>query len=239
MNRLYRDLINQEAGELVENTIGSVENLLSANSRYFDSVTSGSSEATQKKADNNLFKAIGINITTRKIIVGGLLHSILYDESPINKVKAYFINALKGNDTVKRVIARFRDIGGRTGNAGVFEKHFLERLPSPFETFDRSAGQSYSTGLKLSYAIYQGGIIGGTRPFCRERNNKVFSRDEITKFGTSSDGFGGYTNKSQGEFQGKPNLYNPFTDLGGINCRHQLDWISDELAFSVRPELRK
>ena len=34
----------------------------------------------------------------------------------------------------------------------------------------------------------------------------------------------------------QPN-YNPFTDLGGYGCRHQLRWISLALAKRMRPEI--
>ena len=59
------------------------------------------------------------------------------------------------------------------------------------------------------------------------------------KFGTSADEFGGYTDKSKGEFEGKSDPYDPINDLGGIGCRHFWSWISDELAFHLRPELEE
>jgi len=33
--------------------------------------------------------------------------------------------------------------------------------------------------------------------------------------------------------------YDPLVDRGGYNCRHQLSFISDELAFKLRPDLKK
>ena len=41
-------------------------------------------------------------------------------------------------------------------------------------------------------------------------------------------------------FAGKPETgYNPIVDLGGYNCRHRLDWVSDQVAFRLRPELKE
>lgn len=104
---------------------------------------------------------------------------------------------------------------------------------------DREINTEIRQALKLNYAFYQGGTISTTRPFCKVRNNKVFSREEISKFSTSRDKYGGYENKSSGELQGKTKPHNPFLDLGGYNCRHSYDWISDELAAIFRPELIK
>jgi hypothetical protein len=121
---------------------------------------------------------------------------------------------------------------------GLIRNLFDKNIPDPFVKLDRFIGGKYAVDLKLNYAIYQGGLIGTSRDFCIVRNNKVFSRDEILKFGTPHDEFGGYSNKALGEFDGKTEPYNPFLDLGGYNCRHQLDFVSDELAFHLRPELR-
>jgi hypothetical protein len=32
--------------------------------------------------------------------------------------------------------------------------------------------------------------------------------------------------------------YDPLVDRGGYNCRHQLGYISEELAYKLRPELK-
>jgi hypothetical protein len=88
-------------------------------------------------------------------------------------------------------------------------------------------------------ALYQGGIIATTRPFCKKRNGKVFTRDEIKLFGTSKDKFGGYERKGDGYFKGKyKSGYNPLTDAGCYNCRHFYNWISNRLAIRLRPELK-
>ena len=135
-----------------------------------------------------------------------------------------------------------RDIGiqlGVAGISGILERTIADKIPSPALKADREINTEVGQELQLNYAFYQGGEIATTRPFCSERNNKVFSREEISKFGTPQDRYGGYTNKSTGEFQGKTKVYNPFLDVGGYNCRHSYDWISDEIARNFRPDLFK
>lgn len=242
LNKMYRDFIAEHGLKIVDPIVQDLEKIHNANIDYFESITGKDVKKMSDKVQMNTFKSFGFNITTGKVIVGGLLHAVLFDESPVNKLKSFLINALKGSTTAKNIINRFKEVGKgtRTPNGiGIFEKHIYERIPEPFQRFDRATGTIIATDLKLNYAIYQGGLVRDSRPFCVERNNKVFSRDEISKFGTSADKYGGYTNKSNGEFQGKGSgLYDPFTDLGSINCRHSLDWVSDELAFVLRPDLK-
>src|SRR5690625_7002692 len=125
-----------------------------------------------------------------------------------------------------------------TRGVGAIERTGSEGLPSGMLQIDRETNNHMSTDLGLDYANYQGGDIQTTRPFCEERNNIFFTREEISRFGTSADQFGGYTNKSQGHFQGKTSIYDPFEDLGGYNCRHFYSWISKDLAVRMRPDLK-
>ena len=237
LNRAYADLIAAEGKSIINPVLQGIDRVHDQNEKYFSSMTGKDISKPAERSKNRNFKSFGLELSG-KVIAGGLIHSVLFDESPVNKVKSFIIGALKGKTKATQIINRFNTVIRGREKRGIFEQHILERMPAPFERFDRATGNILSTDLDLNFAIYQGGEISGTRPFCRLRNNQVFSRDEIARFGTPQDQYGGYTNKSQGEFQGKPDLYDPFTDLGGINCRHQLDWISDELAFTLRPDLR-
>ena len=96
-----------------------------------------------------------------------------------------------------------------------------------YSQYQRIATNEVRKKLGLRFAIYQGGLIEASRDFCEERNGKVFHEDEISSWANL-------------DWEGKPEVgYNPIADLGGYNCRHRLDWISDELAFRLRPELRQ
>jgi hypothetical protein len=81
--------------------------------------------------------------------------------------------------------------------------------------------------LGLKYAVYQGGLIKTSRDFCEDRNNKCFSEKEIMSWENLN-------------WEGKPQIgYNALIDCGGYNCRHRLDWISEEYAKRLRPDLFK
>jgi hypothetical protein len=183
---------------------------------------------------SSVFGALGIGGGT--LAAGSALLSVLRDPEALNVLKNTILSAVFGGITITALKIAVETIVTKV-DGGIVKKLFEKTIPDPYVRVDRFIGNTYAQKLELTYAIYQGGLIGTSRPFCRERNNRVFSRDEIARFGTPADQYGGYENKSTGDFQGKPKIYNPFTDCGGYNCRHQLDWISDELAQALRPDL--
>lgn len=133
-----------------------------------------------------------------------------------------------------------REIQGDEQFSGIIQNHFKTIVWDVYAEFDRQVG--YKTAICLGYrsAIYEGGLIDRSRDFCIERNGKVFTFDEIRKFGTPEDEYGGYSNKATGDFDGKPKFdYDPFFDQGGHNCRHAFSFIPDRLAIRLRPELKE
>ncbi len=208
-----------------------VNKLIDHNDKYFASVKKNNIGDSVR---SSALSALGIGGGV--LAAGSLLFNILNDREVLNTLKTVVMSSIAGGLTITALKVVFKEIVLKR-EGGILKKLFREKLPDPYVRIDRFVGRSYAVGLDLNFAIYQGGIIKTSRPFCVERNNKVFSREEISRFGSAADQFGGYENKTTGDFQGKPQNYNPFTDLGGYNCRHQLDWISDELAFHLRPDL--
>lgn len=217
-----------------------------ANAAFYATTLAGAKTAKQisRAAESTLKSTIrryGIQIQgrTARAKMGGYIVSTIADQAIARSIE----NVLRGAVISEGPLSKLRrDLGielGRGSSAGVLERILGEKMPQPALKADREINVEVGQALQLNYAFYQGGEIQTTRPFCSERNNKVFSRDEIAKFGTPQDKYGGYTNKAAGEFQGKTKVYNPFLDLGGYNCRHSYDWISDELARNFRPELFK
>ncbi|MBF9140835.1 hypothetical protein [Hymenobacter properus] len=106
-----------------------------------------------------------------------------------------------------------------------------------FSQADRMLQHLSGKELGLRAALYQGGVMAHTRAFCEVRNGRVFVDFEIAKFGTKADPYGGYTNKAEGLFAGKPDPYDPYSDCGGYNCRHTWHYIPNATALRMRPDL--
>ena len=89
---------------------------------------------------------------------------------------------------------------------------------------DRAMDIQQAARLGFEHARYSGGIIEGTKEFCRSRNNKVFTIEQILQWKEASD---------------RPGIdgYDPFLDLGGNcchhdqeHCQHRLNYIPNEEA---------
>lgn len=108
---------------------------------------------------------------------------------------------------------------------GLAQKYYKRWTHDIYSQYERVAANEVRITLGLKFAIYQGGLIRDSRSFCIQRNDKCYSEDEIKKWKNLN-------------WIGKPESgYDPVTDLGGYNCRHRLDWISDNLAWRLRPDL--
>jgi len=233
MERLFEDFTKETLEPIVNKMQTTFEKVADKNKSYFSSF---GDHGQDENVRNSVFATLGIG--GGAIAAGSILFSILADKEAITTIKTVVMAAISGGLTITALKIVVEEIVLRK-DGGLIRKLFEKKAPDPFAKIDRFVHNKYGVALKLNYALYQGGTIRSSRPFCIERNNKVFSREEILRFGTPSDQFGGYDNKTTGDFQGKTDPYNPITDLGGYNCRHFLTFISDELAFTLRPELAR
>ena len=107
------------------------------------------------------------------------------------------------------------------------QRYFSRWTHDLYSQMQRVGANRIRLDLGLKYAVYQGGLIKTSRDFCEERNGKCFSDDEIMKWESLN-------------WEGKSETgYNALIDCGGYNCRHRLDWVSDQMARRLRPDLFK
>lgn len=254
------DLRPFDGKKFLEWYVNRMDGLGELNQKYFGETIGASSETIGKFAETNrkqLLEMLGV--VNGKIKKGSFIYNLI-DFGPVyNKlqgglittiftgqpydlkgVKEYVIGSngqgLKGKKT-KAQKGEAATATNRSG--GAIEGAINGKTFDTFQGYDRNIQKGMANDLNLEYAIYQGGLIKTSREFCIERNDRVFSTEEIEKFGTSADAYGGYTDKATGEFDGKSEPYNPFTNLGGWNCRHHLDYISDELAALLLKDQKK
>lgn len=175
----------------------------------------------------------------------GFLDSFIKDKAVARQVKQTVLSSVLNGTPIKELTKNLRTtIEGATDGSGILENHFKSYVYDTYSQFDRETGNQFAIQLDLNYAIYAGGLVDASREFCIARNGKVFTRTEIKRFGTPQDKFGGYTNKSKGEFAGKwsknqNRVYVPETDLGCNRCGHTLDWVTYDIAKTLRPDIPK
>lgn len=198
--------------------------ILGANRKYFES----EKESYIDKAEKNVLKSIGLSKRGNSLSIskGGYLDNILDMSEPVKTIKKVARNSVASplgkTKTLKEDLRQV--IQGGDGLGVIESKVVTENI---FPKVDRVMGYKVANYAGQRAAIYGGGIITTTRDFCKERNDKVFTVEEIASWADL-------------EFAGKQKVgYNPFLEPGGHNCRHRFDYISDDLAIIYRPELKQ
>ena len=90
-------------------------------------------------------------------------------------------------------------------------------------------------------------MIDDSRDFCAAHNNKVWTIEESKEWINWTPSKGeypmDYTVKAKDLYSVPGYMsypgYDPLLDRGGYNCRHSLGFISQDLAFKLRPELNE
>lgn len=171
----------------------------------------------------------------------GYLASYLSDPTPLRTVQQFTYRALASVTGISEYRQGLRTLieGAPDAKASGLYQRAYQNTQDVYNQSDRVLQGLAADRLQLTAFLYQGGLIESSRPFCRLRNNRVFLREEIERFGTPLDSYGGYTSKAAGEFAGKSSPYEPLVDCGGYNCRHQLHALANSAAMTLRPELKE
>jgi len=186
------------------------------NEKYFQSVVG------EKGVANALEKAIRRVAALIGFDKDGRFFDVSRIDDPIRKIKSQAIKAIASNTSWSQFSGEITNFVGK----GLVENHLRTNAYDTFQQVDRTINNDMGLDLGLNYAVYSPGLMATSRQFCIDRVGKVFTRDEIRAW-------------EKLEWQGKNDNYNALTDVGGHNCTHLLNWISDKMAFERRPELRK
>lgn len=223
LDKIVDDKLSRPIQRMVKWLIDQIKKLSKLNKKYFKEL--GGNRNQHQQSERKIFQQLGIS--GGKLVQGGFLSELFNFKSITGTLKriarAAVVSSIVTFPALKKSLSN--TIVGKD-KLGLVEKQFYSQANNLMVFIDRSQTTDLAKSVGVRAAIYQGGLIKTSRPFCKSRDGKVFTFDEISAWADLS-------------FQGKPDLYNPFTDCGGYNCRHTLDYISDELAIVLRPELRQ
>lgn len=238
LDRLYDKFLREDMMQVIKSYTQDLSGIGTLNERYFALSADTDVKPIADRMRDSLNKRLGIDGS--KLSEGGFLDSFVKDTRIRNDIKNRLLRGItagEGINTLKKSVTELTD--GKKDVDGKFQQYFKTYLTDTLHQYNNETSKGYADAFKLRCAVYAGTEIKTTRAFCQDRINKVFTREEIAKFGTSRDTYGGYTDKTDGEFNGKPIDYDPFRDLGGYNCRHSWNWVSDTIAIRMRPELKE
>ena len=161
--------------------------------------------------DKGLMKALRTQY--KQISAEYLLNAQSFSQTLLNpiaqEVGAYIATGSRYSDLVKAVSQIVT--GGDTSDGAILgnARTTVNDLVSVYE---RTATNIASEQVGAVFFLYQGRPIKSTRPFCRERANKYYHKEEIASWASED---------WQGKTEGT-NSTTIFSYLGGYNCRHVL-----------------
>lgn len=221
--------------------------LATLNTNYFEIVLAGNLPARFANVVEKTNKLINlyIGIDGQKLVTGGFLDSY-FKSGTGTELKQMTAKAVTTNMDLKEYAKSLKNlIVGTEEKQGLGMKQFNNYAADLYQTYDSAYNKLLGNEFGFTYFIYQGGLIGDSRDFCAAHNNKVWSVEEVQDWANWTPSQGeypvGYEVKAKDiyavpSYLGYPG-YDPLLNLGGYRCRHMLGWISDELAFKMRPDL--
>lgn len=162
-------------------------------------------------------------------LTDGFINDLFDNNQITNAIQQTIKNGINSNQNKTDLTALLTDqIKGKEKKFGLVQSYHYQNGYDEFQAYTRTLDDQFSKASDLNYAIYAGGKITTTRKFCDDRNGLVFNRETILTW-----------NHTPETWVGRKDNNNILIDLGGYNCRHNLDWISYELAKRLDPNIEK
>jgi hypothetical protein len=187
-----------------------------------------------------------VGLRMGKMIRGGNIMSMLkIDPAELKQLLSKAVTSQMDRKEFLKIIKE--NINGTDDKIGSLERQFQRYTYDTYQQYDRAYNAKLAEEFGYTYFVYQGGLIKDSRDFCAAHNNKVWSKEEAEEWDEWTPSKGdypeGYEVKQKDiysvpSYLGYPG-YDPLTDAGGPRCRHILSFIPDDIAFEMRPELRK
>ena len=225
LDNTFSSYIQTHSPAVLKAIVDGVTGVINFNQKYFSVFDK---PAKLLPINKQVKKAVSawLGIEDGKIQKNGYLDKLIQVDSVKQLVKDFAIGKVvngSGYSETKSALQSLID-GDESGALGGLQKYYRNFTYDLFSKVDRTAAKITADQLDLKYAIYEGGLIKTSRKFCRDRNGKVFTSEEIVEFDPP---------------EAKPPDYEPATDLGGYGCRHHLNYIPYAVAVAMRPDLKK
>jgi len=248
LDKVYNDFTNISSKLITAQVSGVTKGLVDMGKNYFSAVLPELGKrfeniisATAKKM--NLRIGLANDVAFR----GGFLDSIIKDPSLNTQIKNYIGKSVAGQIDMKEFIKGLSEIVNGDKGTGALEKQYQQYAYDIYQQYDAAYNAALSDEFGMKYFIYQNGLVVDSRDFCAAHDGKVWSKDEAVLWPKWTPSKGeypeGYEVKAKDLYSvpGYMNYigYQPLIDRGGYKCRHVLGYISDDLAFDLRPELKK
>lgn len=235
INEASKLSMNQISGRIL-NTVQTIGNY---NESMFEMVLSGVAgrKFASVAASTKLKMYARIGYVNDRVIAGGFLANFANTSDMVSAVAETVLKSVTTQAGMPDLINRVSLLmSGGEERMGFVERKLKGFAHDLFQQFDAAYGVTLADEFGMNWFIYTGGIIEDSRDFCREFNNQIMYRDQAEEWRTwtpskavNIDTFVQndiYKVPSYIDYAG----YEPLIDRGGYNCRHNLAWISDQMA---------
>ena len=222
IDKVFQEYKQKQSEQIISIIVRGAMEILDFNTNYF-SIMDGKAKLKKITPEVKDTLKVWLGIKGDKVEPNGYLDKLVESGEARNVIKNSALKMVigqQGFQSAKKEMLKI--IAGDEENLGALRKYHRNFTYDLFSQVDRAVGNQIGDYLGHRYAIYAGDIIKTSRQFCIDHCGNVYHKSEIEKFNP--------------KVAKQPN-YNPFTDLGGYGCRHQLRWISYAMAKRLRPEI--
>lgn len=239
-SKIIDNYMQKSGARMIKDLSKSLMKLTDLNHDYYSKVT------TKEISKTDIAKIINARLgltETGNVKKSGFMASLATSPDLKKTIVNFLSDKISTSAGFKEVSKGLKElVAGKPGTPGAFEKYYRNTVYDTFGKVDALNSSLFADKLKLNYFIYAGTRRAHSRVFCLERKGKVFSREEAQGWkdliGTTVEKDGKRVPAGPIVTKEDETTYDPLIDRGGYGCVDDINWISDEVAFAKRPELR-
>lgn len=239
VDQVFDAVEEQNLDRMGRNMARDIKTVVNIGAEYYKSVQrrpkGGSFKEIHQTVMHLMRQRLGID-QEDGVVANGYLDQLFATQAARDETKKMVEKAVRSGIPMNKLERQLRvKIQGSRTTAGVLEKHLGGFVLDTYQKADSITNNEFGKRLGMRYFIYSGGLIETSREFCRKKNGKVYSTQEAERDWPKDKTL---PRTSAERESGVLTDYVPLEDRGRWRCRHRLLYISEEMAFDMRPDLR-
>lgn len=235
LDQIIDSFMRNQNMQIVRSYINGLATIGQLNYDYFNEVAGKRAAEVRTGANDFMREQIGLS-QSNALVKNGFLDTFVNDPFLKSSLKSYTIKAITGGMPQADFVRGLRNLIVTSNEGiGLLARHYQTFAYDTMSQYDRAIGEQFRVKLGMKCFIYAGGLVEDSREFCIKKNDKVFTVEEaLEQWPDDPDLLKTKKEKESGILIG----YNPLIDLGRWRCRHTKNYISNELAIKLRPDLK-
>ncbi len=227
LNKVMQTMRTGRNRDIVQGILKNMNGISELNNRYFGlagDLVGDKFNAAAGRVESIMQKTLGFN-PDGTIKPRSFIDSISNLDDINNTIRDSAIRNIQGGNSVREFTAELEEsILTNKDGLGILNRNRNQIISDRYAQYDRAESKSFADELGMQAFIYSGGKVSDTRDFCCRRNGVIFTKEEAKVWSSMN-------------WQGKNRGYVPLIDMGGYNCRHSPQWISNRVAMRRRKDL--